>query len=191
MVMVLLLKGLLMLYKDSVEEVEQEFQEMYPHLNSHIENGNVRKVFNELLTIEEKEANFIVRIEEGKCMINKKITYGFKAQRYSSPENKLDTEDNDYSLSFISWDEILGMEIDERILIAYRPTKILAVMIHEMTVYGFDSKSVQSQKNDFIKAILNNYKGEDLNIDDEDEIKLYIVSEDDEDEDFDDEDTEE
>ena len=183
-----------MLYKDSVEEVEKEFKEMYPHLNSHIENGNVRKVFNELVSTEEKEANFIVRVEEGWCIINDKITYQMKAERFPTPHNKIDTEDNDYSLSFISWDEVLGMEIDEKTLIAYSPTKILAVMIHEMTVYGFDSKSVQSQKNDFIKAILNNYKGEDLlDIDDEDEIKLYIVSEDDEDdedEDFD-EDTEE
>lgn len=81
---------------------------------------------NEVLYIEElKEAQ-----EEGENFYNVYL---------------LDRSNNEtYSIEAVPWDEVLGYAVDEASIAKYGDVKFTALVLYEMTYFGFSEKQIQN-----------------------------------------------
>ncbi len=57
----------------------------------------------------------------------------------------IDGEDNEWGLDFMAWEKWLGMQIDEGAMAAYTPIEIVVHCLWEMTFYGFDQETIETE----------------------------------------------
>ena len=57
----------------------------------------------------------------------------------------IDGEGNERGLDFVSWEKWLGMQIDSGTIGAYTPVEIVVHCLWEMTFYGFDQKTIETE----------------------------------------------
>lgn len=57
----------------------------------------------------------------------------------------LDRSDNKtYSIEAVPWDEVLGYTVDEASIAKYGDVKFTALVLYEMTYFGFSEKQIQN-----------------------------------------------
>ena len=114
---------------------------------------------------------------QDKCSVNKNIRDALKTLSQKTPKKSdnevlfieqlkdrqdegknfynvylLDRSNNEtYSIEAVPWDEVLGYVVDEAILSTYGNVKFAALVLYEMTYFGFSEKQIQNT----IKAFNN------------------------------------
>lgn len=134
------------------DEVEKSLSESYDHLYGKYKKrikkkklNNFKSAFYELTLIEPKDTEWriVVKsvIEDGKVYADVSGVNGtlYKDIDYYTPEirSKYADEEVGHDLSLNSWDEWLGMIVEEKSFEGFSPPEVVAHCLWELTFFGF------------------------------------------------------
>jgi hypothetical protein len=151
--------------------VELVFSKIYPDQLTYLDN--YENVYNELKSFKPKESNITIIISnEIDAFDNEQYVNvsGYPNSKSKSSANNL-TES--LALEFTSWDEWLGMNIDQSSMKSFSSFEIICHCLHEMTFMGFSQKEIKNEL-DKIKKAADDFK----NMTEEEKSKNLISFED-------------
>ncbi|OQY36578.1 MAG: hypothetical protein B6229_09755 [Spirochaetaceae bacterium 4572_7] len=123
------------------KDVRDSLLSNYPDSLDNIDTYS--KVYDGLLKLTPFLSKMMISISE-------EFNKDFDDEPYTSVSGK-DISDNsniEYAIELVSWDEWLGMTLEDSSLKNYSHSDIIAHCIWEMTFYGFTNKTVQSFKDE-------------------------------------------
>lgn len=130
--------------------VELVFTQLYPDQETFI--SDYEKVFNELKILKpvDSEISIIVSNEIDEYDNEKYINVsGYDNSKTSSSNNELT---DSLALEFTSWNEWLGMDIDQDSLKNFSHLELICHCLHEMTFMGFSQEEIKNELNQIRKT---------------------------------------
>lgn len=112
-------------------EVEKEMIEFNP-ADVQLHTTEYRRVFGDLLPMEPRDSHNVLNV-----VLDPGPSIFFES---GAPDDELE-----YDLTFASWPLWLGSVIDDMTLAGFSPAQIVAYALLEMTVHGFDEKTIAKE----------------------------------------------
>jgi len=118
-----------------VAEIEDKIVELFPHEKENVENGNYRKLMNQILKLKPLLVNLITDIDKIETVEG--TIYDFGVNEYHSPKDKLNIK-REFVIEHIPWEAYLGIEISETDLLEFGSIELIAIFLENMAGLGFD-----------------------------------------------------
>ncbi|HAQ21784.1 MAG TPA: hypothetical protein DCR40_21525 [Prolixibacteraceae bacterium] len=134
--------------RNSWLSVEQVFLQLYPKEKKNISGYEI--VFNDLKLLNPTDTDVSIVVSNEKDDFDNE-EYVHVCGYNNHPQNNSDNLTNSLALEFTSWDQWLGMDLDERSVKDFTELELISHCLYEMTFFGFDQEKIQKEMDEIEK----------------------------------------
>ena len=138
------------LKRNSWLSVELVFMQLYPKEKKNI--SGYETVFNNLKTLNPTETDISIVVSNEKDDFDNE-EYVHVSGYNNHPEENEDESPNSLALEFTSWDQWLGMDLDEKSIKDFTELELISHCLYEMTFFGFDQETIQKEMDEIEKEV--------------------------------------
>jgi hypothetical protein len=136
--------------RNSWLSIEHTFLQLYPKEEKSI--SGYESVFNELKMLSPTDTDISIVVSNEKDDFDNE-EYVHVCGHNNSPQDDPDNPGNSLGLEFTSWDQWLGMDLDEMSVMDFTELELISHCLYEMTFFGFDQEKIQKVMDEMEKDI--------------------------------------
>jgi hypothetical protein len=130
--------------------VENIFLELYPDEKKNILGYEV--IFNDLKFLQPTDTDISIVVCWAKDDFDN-TEYADVSGYNNHPQENPEDSNQSLALEFTSWDQWLGMDLDEKTLKDFTELEIISYCLFEMTFFGFDQEKIQGEMDELQKSV--------------------------------------
>lgn len=136
--------------RNSWLSVELVFLQLYPKEKKSL--SGYETVFSDLKTINPTDTDISIVVSNEKDDFDDEEYVNVSGYN-NHPEVNPDELTNSLALEFTSWDQWLGMDLDEKSIKDFTELEVISHCLFEMTFIGFDQETIQEEMNKLERSV--------------------------------------